>query len=242
MKNKILKLIVVFTVITFTSFAQTQIKLNKKLKKYAAKVTTEFNLISDERKKTLIELGDFILEDKQKNNKATLTFICTSNSRRSHLGQVWMQTAAIYYGIDSISTFSGGTEATEVNKRAVAALKRAGFSISRAGTEFNSPYSLTIGNSSENWILYSKKYDNVQNPKSNFIAVMVCSEADKSCPHVPGAFGRIGLPYEDPKYYDNTPSEDQKYDETCRLIARELFFVADYVKTKLILKKESAKK
>jgi hypothetical protein len=91
-------------------------------------------------------------------------------------------------------------------------------------------------------MIYSKKYDNFQNPKSNFIAVMVCSEADKSCPIVPGSNGKIGLPYEDPKYYDNTPSEEQKYDETCRLIALELFFVADYVKTKLILAKEKLKK
>ena len=239
---KVLKLLAVFTAISFTSLAQTQVKLNKKLKKYAAKVTTEFNLISEERKKTLTELGDFILEDKIKKNKVTLTFICTSNSRRSHIAQVWMQTAAIYYGIDSLTTFSGGTEATEVNKRAVATLKRAGFTITRASSDFNSPYLLAPGSGAGNWLLYSKKYDNVQNPKSNFIAVMVCSEADKSCPMVPGADGRIGLPYEDPKYYDNTPSEDQKYDETCRLIARELFFVADYVKTKLILKKESVKK
>lgn len=239
---KVLKLIAVFTAITFTSLAQTQVKLNKKLKKYAAKVTTEFNLISEERKKTLTELGDFILEDKLKKNKVTLTFICTSNSRRSHIAQVWMQTAAIYYGIDSLTTFSGGTEATEVNKRAVSTLKRAGFTITRSASDFNSPYLLAPGSGAGNWLLYSKKYDNVQNPKSNFIAIMVCSEADKSCPLVPGADGRIGLAYEDPKYYDNTPSEEQKYDETCRLIARELFFVADYVKTKLILKKESVKK
>lgn len=239
---KTLKLFAVFTALTISSFAQTKVQLNKDLKKYIAKVATEFNQISDERKKTLTELGDFILEDKQKHNKVRLTFICTSNSRRSHLSQLWMQTASIYYGVDSIMTFSGGTEATEVNVRAVNALKRAGFSITRPASTLNSPYFVNVGNGNDNWMIYSKKYDNFQNPKSNFIAVMVCSEADKSCPTVEGANGRIGLPYEDPKHYDNTPSEEQKYDETCRLIARELLFVADYVKSKQILKIESTKK
>lgn len=243
MKKYITKVaFVVLTTLSISSIAQSEIKLNKSLKKYATSVTTEFDKITEERKNTLIELGDFILENKEKTNKAILTFICTSNSRRSHIAQLWMQTASIYYGIDSIITFSGGTEATEVNVRAINALKRAGFFITRPSATLNSPYYVNAGKGLNNWIVYSKKFDNYQNPKSNFIAVMVCSEADKSCPIVSGANGRIGLPYEDPKYYDNTPSEQQKYDETCRLIARELFFVCDYVKTKLILKSESSKK
>lgn len=242
MKTNALKLIAVFTAFTFSSFAQTEIKLSKKLQKYAKKVATEFNQIPEERKNKLTEFAESILEKKRALNKVSITFVCTSNSRRSHLSQVWMQTAAIYYGIDSISTFSGGTEATEVNARAINALKRAGFTASRASSEFNSPYLLTPGAGAGNWTLFSKKYSDSQNPKSNFIAVMVCSEADKSCPMVPGAIARFGLPYDDPKYFDNTPAEQQKYDETCALIAREIFFVADYVKSKLIIESESSKK
>ena len=70
---------------------------------------------------------------------------------------------------------------------------------------------------------------------------MVCSEADKSCPSVDGAELRIPLAYDDPKYYDNTPSQEQKYDERCQQIAREMFFMMDYVKQKLVLKAESKK-
>jgi arsenate reductase len=242
MKTKTILTILICTIVHFNYFSQEEIKFNKKLKQYSASLSQEFEKISEERKKTLTELGDYILEDKQKNQKVNLTFICTSNSRRSHLSQIWMQTACAYYGIDSIYTFSGGTEATEVNKRAISALERAGFTTSRTSSVYNTPYSVSVGVGTNNSMIYSKKYDNFQNPKSNFIAVMVCSEADKSCPIVPGSNGKIGLPYEDPKYYDNTPSEEQKYDETCRLIALELFFVADYVKTKLILAKEKLKK
>lgn len=240
MKITTLKLSAVLTAIILCSFTP-KVKLNKGLMKYARKVTIEFDKIPVERKKALTEMGDFILEDKEKSGKATLLFVCTSNSRRSHLAQVWMQTAAVYYGIDSITTFSGGTEATEVNIRAIDALKRAGFFASRRTSDYNSPYVVSPDNNLTGWILYSKKYTNAQNPQSGFIAAMVCSEADKSCPIVPGSNGKVSLPYEDPKYYDNTPAEQQKYDETCRLIARELFFVADYVKAKLIFKKEAAK-
>jgi arsenate reductase len=236
MRFKTTIIAVLFSIITFKSFAQSSLEFNKQLQKYAEEVSGEFNQISEDRKKTLVELGDFIIEDKIKNNKVSLIFVCTSNSRRSHLSQVWMQTAAIYFGIDSVFTFSGGTEATELNPRAADALRRAGFSLSKTGTDYNSPYVLSIGKSEATWRLFSKKYDDEHNPKSNFIAVMVCSEADKSCPIVPGSNGRIGLPFDDPKIFDNSPSEQQKYDETCRLIAREMLFVADYVKSKLTKK------
>lgn len=176
-------------------------------------------------KKTSTELKNFILEDKLKNRKVLMTFTCTSNSIGSHISQVWMQTAAICYGIDSLKTFSGSTEANEVNKRAFAALNRARFTITRTSAEFYSPYLLIPFCGAANWLLYLKKYDNFQDQKSNFIAVIVCSEANKSCLMVPGANGRIELPYQDPKYYDNTPSEQRKDDETCRLLLVNYFLL-----------------
>jgi len=56
------------------------------------------------------------------------------------------------------------------------------------------------------WAAWSKKYNDTANPKKDFCAVMVCSEADKSCPSVDGAELRVGMPYDDPKYFDGTPS------------------------------------
>lgn len=191
-----------------------------------------FDSISEERKISLREIGEFILSKKQQHQKADLTFICTSNSRRSHFAQIWMHTAAMYYGLDSIRTFSGGTEATEPNKRIISALKRAGFIISRKDTTYNAPYEITIGKNREAWSILSKKYDDPANPQEGFCAVMICSEADKSCPIVEGAYERIGLPFLDPKRFDGTSTEAAEYDKTCRLIATEMFFVADYVKKK----------
>jgi hypothetical protein len=59
---------------------------------------------------------------------------------------------------------------------------------------------------------------------------MVCAEANESCPIVPGADFRLGLPYQDPKAFDNTPQQNEKYDERCRQIAREMFYVFSQIK------------
>lgn len=205
----------------------------KPLKKYMDSLPANFDSISDDRKKDLKEIGEFILYKKSQHQIADLTFICTSNSRRSHFAQIWMHTAALYYCIDSISAFSGGTEATEPNKRVIAALLRVGFTAVRNDTAYNSPYQLRVGAKIPAWTIFSKKYDHLSNPQQGFCAIMICSEADKSCPIVPGADERIGLPFLDPKRFDGLDIESAEYDKTCRLIATEIFFVADYVKKKL---------
>lgn len=233
------------SVFTFSLHAQT--KLNKKLQKYCSTLEQEFTAISTDQKKELEEIGDYILEKTSLKQQAYIIYICTHNSRRSHFGQIWLQTAAAYYGVTSIQTYSGGTEATAFNPRAAAALKRAGFNIAKQVAPIsqsvnqvpNIPYQISYAKSVPSMIVFSKKYSDMTNPKQNFLAVMVCSEADKSCPNVEGAELRIAMPYDDPKHFDNTPSENQKYDERCRQIARDQFYIMHYVKNKLILKQES---
>lgn len=70
--------------------------------------------------------------------KAELIFICTHNSRRSHIAQVWAQTAATYYNVPNVVAYSGGTEATAFNPRAVKAMEEAGFKITKT-TEGTNP-------------------------------------------------------------------------------------------------------
>jgi arsenate reductase len=231
--------IVLCIVIASAFTTSPKVKFFKKLSKYCAVLPSEFSKISEERKKDISEMGDYIIKNRLENKKCNLLFICTSNSRRSHMAQVWAYTASLYYGVDSIFTFSGGTEATKVNINAINAFKRCGFSTSSNGVGENPYWTIGLGDNSGQFMIFSKKYTHNQNPKKDFGAFMVCSEADKSCPTVEGADIRIGLPYEDPKYYDNTPSQDQKYDERCHQIATEMFFMFDYVKQKLILKSES---
>lgn len=218
-------------------------KLFRELKSYCEKIVSEFDQIPKERKEELRELGNYIYESKSAGERVKLTVICTHNSRRSHMGQLWLYTAAAWYGVEDISAYSGGTEATAFNPRAVDALNRAGFRISKTNSADNPTYNATFqkGIKQRGVLMYSKKFSDRQNPTEGFAAIMVCSDADKSCPVVPGAEARYSFPFDDPRYFDDTPSEELEYDKTVRLIAREMFYVMNHTKELLIIDKESEK-
>lgn len=180
--------------------------------------------LDESRKAILADLVNYI----QRHSNAKLNFICTHNSRRSHLSQVWAQTMAAYFGVE-VETFSGGTEATAFHPNAVAALERAGFSIASEGGK-NPRYRVQFNEMMEPMVCYSKTYDDSTNPSSGFAAIMTCSEADADCPLVLGADARIKLFYEDPKISDGTPIQVETYDERCRQIAAEMYFVFSQIK------------
>ena len=198
--------------------------LLESIQKYLPPVLAASQQLEGKRIAILEQLSTYIIEKKKKEDPIELVFICTHNSRRSHLSQIWAQVAAAYYTIEGISTFSGGTEATAFNPRAVAAMQRAGFEILNPGGE-NPKYEVTFSKDQAPLISYSKTYDDEANPSSKFAAVMTCSEADEACPMVLGMDKRIALHYEDPKEADDTDQESQRYDERCLQIASELFFV-----------------
>ena len=104
-----------------------------KLKDYISGLTLDFDSIPEERKHSLQDIANFITKDLNEKGVVKLNFICTHNSRRSHLAQIWTQTAAFQFEIDGVETYSGGTEATAFNPRAVASIERAGFDIKNPG-------------------------------------------------------------------------------------------------------------
>ncbi|MEO1652992.1 MAG: protein-tyrosine-phosphatase [Bacteroidota bacterium] len=210
-----------------------QNNLFPKLQDYCQSLPEEFALIPADRQEKLKEIGDFILKHQKEETIAQLNIICTHNSRRSHMGMLWLKTAALYYGIEQVETFSGGTEGTAFNPRAVASLQRAGIEIKKEKDGDNPIYSVKMEAKMAPLKLFSKKYSHEMNPQKDFCAVMVCSDADEACPIVFGASKRVAIPYEDPKAFDNTDLEAQKYDERSRQIAREMFFVVNYVKEQL---------
>jgi arsenate reductase len=211
-----------------TTSSNNQSIMYPEINKYIEDVKKGFESIAEDRKTALKKVALYIQTKKQSLEPVNLVFICTHNSRRSHLSQVWASTAAYHYGIDSVNTFSGGTEATAFNPRAVQAIERAGFKVVNPGGE-NPVYQVMFaeGQSLE---CFSKKYDHEINPKENFVAVMTCSEADKNCPFIPGATLRIPITYEDPKIADNTDQERAKYDERCKQIATEMLYIMSQVK------------
>ena len=179
--------------------------------------------ISDERKSLLQALIDYINSKREKGQPIRLNFICTHNSRRSQLAQIWAQTAADYFEIPALC-YSGGVEVTACNERTIRSLERSGFIISKHGHS-NPIYFILQDKDTRPIIVFSKLYDDVINPHGNFATIMTCSHADENCPFIPGAEARIPVRYEDPKEFDDTDLESTKYDERSQQIASEMFYV-----------------
>jgi arsenate reductase len=188
-------------------------------------LTKEFNTISETRKQILEKITQYISKKQVMNKPINLVYICTHNSRRSHFGQIWAHVAASYYDIKNVNTYSGGTEATAFNINAINALKKIGFIIKPIHIDKNTIYHVFHDEHESPSICFSKTYDDPKNPQEDFAAIMTCSDAEENCPFIPGVELRIGTTYEDPKLFDNTSEQDAKYDERCRQIALETFYV-----------------
>jgi arsenate reductase len=193
-------------------------------------LTSGFDEIPSARFEILNTLTLFIQNKIASNQNVYLNFICTHNSRRSHLSQIWAQTAAHYYNIPNVFCFSGGTEATAFNPRAVQAMQSAGFSISKMSEGTNPIYDVRYSPDIPAIKAFSKKYDDPFNHDKNFAAVMTCSHADENCPVVFGAEARIPLRYDDPKEFDDTPLEEAKYTERVHQIGKEVLFAFSQVR------------
>ncbi|WP_299062344.1 protein-tyrosine-phosphatase [uncultured Polaribacter sp.] len=195
------------------------IEIDEFIKKLDTKTITE------DRKTVLQPLTDFIQTKVSNNEEIRINFICTHNSRRSHLSQVWAQTMASYFNIKNVFCYSGGTEATALFPMAAETLQKSGFKIQKLSEENNPVYSIKYGDNEHPIIGFSKKLDDAFNPKSAFAAIMTCSQADGGCPFIAGAEKRIPITFEDPKAFDNTPQQAEKYNERSIQIATELFYV-----------------
>ena len=174
------------------------IKMYKNLVETINNVTT-FQNISEERKNILRPLIDFVQQKVNNSQEISINFICTHNSRRSHLSQVWAQVAAAYYTIPNVHCYSGGTEETALFPKVAETLTHQGLSIF--------------------------KIADTDNPVSAFVAIMTCSQADGGCPFIAGAEKRIPITFEDPKISDNTQEQSKVYADRSLQIATEMFYV-----------------
>ncbi|ADQ18147.1 protein tyrosine phosphatase [Leadbetterella byssophila DSM 17132] len=180
---------------------------------------------NDERKSTLQPLIDFIQLKINSKQQININFICTHNSRRSHLSQVWAQVAASHFGIENVICYSGGTEETALFPKVAETLSDQGFNIFKINDGSNPVYAIKYSDNSPPIIGFSKKYDNPFNPVSAFVAIMTCSQADGGCPFIAGAEKRIPITFEDPKISDNTSEQTKIYSKRSLQIASEMFYV-----------------
>lgn len=181
--------------------------------------------ISNERKVVLQPLVEFIQSKVSSSQEIRINFICTHNSRRSHLSQVWAQTLAYHFNIENVFCYSGGTESTALFPMVAETLSNSGFQIEALSEGNNPVYSIKYASNEHPIIGFSKKLDDDFNPKSKFAAIMTCDSANEACPFVPGSEKRIPITFEDPKVFDNTPQQAEKYNERSLQIATELYYV-----------------
>ena len=181
--------------------------------------------IPDDRKKVLNPIRDFIQNPSNQNKELRFNFICTHNSRRSHLSQIWAQVMAQHFGFKNVFCYSGGTAATSLFSKVIDTLLLHGFNIEQLSDSENPIYSIRFDDNAPSIIGFSKVYNHSFNPKNDFVAMMTCNDADENCPIVFGASARFPLNYEDPKIYDGTPNMNEKYLERSLQIAGEMFYL-----------------
>ncbi|WP_118193077.1 arsenate-mycothiol transferase ArsC [Albibacterium indicum] len=187
--------------------------------------------INEERQTILQPLIDFVQQKANSGANIDLNFICTHNSRRSHLAQVWAQVAGAYFNIPNVHCYSGGTEETALFPKVAETLTNQGFNIFKIAETDNPVYAIKYSDDALPIIGFSKKYDSPFNPASAFVAIMTCSQADGGCPFIAGAEKRIPITFEDPKISDGTPEQPQVYAKRSLQIAREMFYVFSMIKS-----------
>lgn len=189
-----------------------------------------FQHVSEERKAVLHPLTQFIQRKIDAGDAVNLSFICTHNSRRSHLSQVWAQVAACYFGLPQVNCYSGGTEETALFPLIASTLDKQGFKVSKLADTANPIYAIKYADDCAPIVGFSKRFGHAFNPSVNYAAIMTCSQADEGCPFVLGADQRFPITFDDPKMADGTPEQEQVYTATSLQIAAEMFHVFAGVK------------
>lgn len=177
------------------------------------------------RKKRLQGLIDYIKRLSKDGEEIHLNFICTHNSRRSHLAQIWAQTLAHHFDLPKVRCHSGGIEVTALFPKIAETLQSQGFIVTKMDESDNPRYQVTYATETNPILCFSKMYNDIANPKTNFAAIMTCNSADEGCPIVPGARARFAIMYDDPKIYDHTPLQTEKYRERSLEIGQEMWWV-----------------
>ena len=161
-----------------------------------------------------------------------LNFICTHNSRRSHLAQIWSQVMARFYEVPLVFCLSGGTEATAMHPNIIKSLIDHGFEISITKKKKSNPrYFICYSENQPPIVGFSKKYNHKFNQVEDYAAIMVCDDANENCPIVYGAVNRFALTYSDPKISDHTPEQDAVYRDRSIEIATEMKYIFSQIDT-----------
>lgn len=197
------------------------------------KVSTLINSESelDDSRKSSLGIYSLTIVKNLRRDVKDIIFICTHNSRRSHLSQIWAQIACDIYDLP-FKCYSGGTEVTAFYKSGKDAIAKAGFEVTTESSGTNPKYDIKFSDDKPSIKVFSKKFEDAPNPSANFISIVNCSRADESCPFIEGAVARLLVLYEDPKKSDGTPEEAETYEKKSDEIGRELLYLFKQVADK----------
>jgi arsenate reductase len=209
--------VLVLMIVASAGFAQ-DVRFYKKLNSFCEKRLVEFDLIDANRKLILDSIALSMSA-----SKAKVLIGCETNTRRTQLMSVWLQTAMNYYGIYNIYVFSGGLSAQQVNKNVFEQLKKSGFVVEYLEDKAVISLSKTLST----YMYFSKALSDEMNPKDNYVGISVCSGNE----HFQlNGFVNYNLPYENPKFYDKTPSEKYINTQLNLQISREMMYLAHKIK------------
>ncbi|TXC77110.1 arsenate reductase/protein-tyrosine-phosphatase family protein [Luteibaculum oceani] len=199
--------------------------MNSTLKKSLDLVLAEIGKLPEQRRELLSDLAKRIADKTNTENKLGLVFVCTQNSRRSFFSEVWAQLAIEHFKLGKLlQAFSAGSEASAIHPNTISTLESQGYVI-EIGNGNNPLLKVFTDESAPLIASFSKDLNDKTLPKENFIAIMVCSDADKNCPFVPGALFRQPVTFDDPKIADGTPEQKSVYEVRSLEIARNMFFL-----------------
>lgn len=182
--------------------------------------------LSPARLRALRSCGRALARAVQGSGSAVALAVCTHNSRRSQLAQVYLALALAEAGVADVRVDSAGTEVTAVASGIVGVLRERGFDVDGDYTVGNPR--LAVRGHGLALELWSKTLDEALTATDGapVIAIMVCAAADDHCPYVPGAVYRARLPFDDPKRADHTPEAPAAYREAAEAIEAEMRVVA----------------
>jgi hypothetical protein len=199
-----------------------------KINQLIVNLLLNFDSIPEDRKLVLNDLASKIRTELKSKELLNLLFVCTHNSRRSHMGQIWGTIAARYFDLPLFS-FSAGTEITALHPNVIQMLINEGFEVKSLKDEMNPEINISYG-SEDSIACFSKLIDDAHNPKDNFYALMMCTDAEANCPFVPGAISRVGIPFNDPKAFDGTSQVMKAYSSTMMEIGIQILYLFKQIK------------
>ena len=208
-------------------------KLYPILNEYVKNFPKEFRKIPEDRRYRLNEIIYYLEEQEENNAPWQLIFIGAHQSSISQMAQVWSKAAAYYFGFPNFQSFSCGIRPNEISVNSIVALEKAGFIIYKSFIDGIDVYRIKYSHNLKPIVAFPKKMGHVKNPYSNFMAVVVEENTNINIHNIKGSYHRLFLNYNDPVGYEGSGLEGKVYEESCRKVAVEMFYVFSQLRKRM---------